>query len=366
MMKKMLKSIRPLAKIMAKLIFSLGLIYWLFRSGKLDFSLILDSFSQGTMWFLFFAIMMINVVLITLRWNVFLSTGMEKSLSFMKMVSLTLVGNLFNIFLPGAVSGDLIKILYVRNEDKHISKTFLLSSVIIDRVVGLIGLIFILGGFSLFHYELFLYSQPEKLKSLFYFNMMCFAGAWTLLFLLMIPFIWQQRLSFFIQRIPLMGSFVDQCIRHCWKFGEKRLVVLSTIFLSIIVQSLSMLAFFFITNPYVQYASHLQNHPSLQYDWNLGFTFMPLGFLSTSLPLAPAGLGVGHAAFNSLFAFFGISNGASLFNLYFLGTVFFALCGFVPYLFLSKKGLEQKEILGDADLDNPIFLEKSFNEKINS
>ena len=51
-----------------------------------------------------------------------------------------------------------------------------------------------------------------------------------------------------------------------------------------------------------------------------------------AIPIAPAGIGVGHAVFDTLFGLFGINNGASLFNIYLLAIVAESLTGAIPYL----------------------------------
>ena len=56
-----------------------------------------------------------------------------------------------------------------------------------------------------------------------------------------------------------------------------------------------------------------------------------------SIPIAPAGLGVGHAAFHTLFGYFGIKDGASLFNIYFIFVIMTNLTGIIPYLLIDRK-----------------------------
>ena len=57
----------------------------------------------------------------------------------------------------------------------------------------------------------------------------------------------------------------------------------------------------------------------------------------TALPIAPAGMGVGHAAFDQLFQYFNISGGANLFNLYWIVFICNNLLGLIPYIIMSKK-----------------------------
>ena len=85
--------------------------------------------------------------------------------------------------------------------------------------------------------------------------------------------------------------------------------------------------------------SLLTNSPFPLYQ---AFIVAPLGFISMALPLAPSGLGVGHAIFGTLLSFFHIKQGASLFNVYFICVVFFNLTGAIPYT-LSSLGEKTKK-----------------------
>ena len=86
-------------------------------------------------------------------------------------------------------------------------------------------------------------------------------------------------------------------------------------------------------------AIYLISAPFFNTDLSLGkaFTFIPLGLIATAVPISPAGMGVGHAIFGTLFGYYGITGGASLFNLYFLAIVSVNLLGVFPYLFSRKK-----------------------------
>jgi hypothetical protein len=54
--------------------------------------------------------------------------------------------------------------------------------------------------------------------------------------------------------------------------------------------------------------------------------------MTTALPLAPGGLGVGHYAFDRMFALVGWHGGANVFNVLVLGQLALNLLGFIPYL----------------------------------
>ena len=63
----------------------------------------------------------------------------------------------------------------------------------------------------------------------------------------------------------------------------------------------------------------------------------PIGILTTALPIAPAGLGIGHVAFDRLYALIGQENGANIFNIYFVSMVAFNLLGSLSYLSIKTK-----------------------------
>ena len=53
-------------------------------------------------------------------------------------VLLGFIGNVFNLVIPGAVGGDLIKAAYLVR--MHVKKTQAIASMVIDRIIGLLGL----------------------------------------------------------------------------------------------------------------------------------------------------------------------------------------------------------------------------------
>src|SRR5262249_55055350 len=53
-------------------------------------------------------------------------------------VLLGFIGNVFNLLIPGAVGGDLIKAAYLSR--MHVKKTQAIASMVIDRIIGLLGL----------------------------------------------------------------------------------------------------------------------------------------------------------------------------------------------------------------------------------
>ena len=73
----------------------------------------------------------------------------EPKFKFSATVLLGFIGMVFNLVIPGAVGGDLIKAAYLVR--MRIRKTQAIASMVIDRILGLLGLFIlaaIAGGFA--------------------------------------------------------------------------------------------------------------------------------------------------------------------------------------------------------------------------
>jgi glycosyltransferase 2 family protein len=85
------------------------------------------------------------------RWF-FLVRVIEPKFKFSATVLLGLIGMVFNLVIPGAVGGDLIKAAYLAR--MRIRKTQAIASMVIDRIVGLLGLFILASIAGAFAWEL--------------------------------------------------------------------------------------------------------------------------------------------------------------------------------------------------------------------
>ena len=97
---------------------------------------------DGRLLGLAFAIYVVGMVTTFVRWF-FLVRVVEPSFRLSAAVLLGFIGNLFNLVIPGAVGGDLIKAAYLVR--MNVNKTQAIASMVIDRILGLLGL-FILAA----------------------------------------------------------------------------------------------------------------------------------------------------------------------------------------------------------------------------
>jgi glycosyltransferase 2 family protein len=122
------------------------LLALLFHIGWRD---IVMAFGALAWWWIpgLFAIALFGLFIQSLRWKLFLGTHRIDA-SMLRLFKKYWVSRFFNNFLPGQAGGDASRIFY--DWERSIKKTQLASSVIMDRVVGLLGLCLVaaIAGFT--------------------------------------------------------------------------------------------------------------------------------------------------------------------------------------------------------------------------
>ena len=89
-----------------------------------------------------FLITQISLLITFVRWSILVRV-IEPSFTLRSSILLGFIGYVFNLVIPGAVGGDVVKAAYLAR--MHIRKTQAIASMVIDRILGLLGL-FILAA----------------------------------------------------------------------------------------------------------------------------------------------------------------------------------------------------------------------------
>lgn len=312
-------------KTLLKFLLAIGLIYWLVSSGKLDFSLVKKSLMVGPQMWIGFLLLLVQIFIGAYRYKLLLETKAKKPLRFFDVLRLNYIGLFFSSVLPGAVTGDLIKLAYIKKLSPDFSKTFLVTITLLDRIMGLTGLLFLAGFFSLVYYSDVTALSP-KLSHIISLNLILFAGAAFFLGVLISPRKIQLNLLHFLGLIPLLGKKIEGVFAQLFALRENRIDVLKSFILSVATQFIAILAFWIVASPFLEKAIPFQ----------YAFTFIPIGSITVAIPISPGGLGVGHVLFANLFSMAGISNGASLFNLFYICSLANNAIGVIPYLMISR------------------------------
>lgn len=322
-------------KLILKLAFALAIIGWLLKSGKLDFSLVQQSLTSGYNWLYCILLLILQDCISGIRWRWLLQLNSEQEFPYPSMVRITWIGLFFNSFLPGAVTGDFIKLLYIKDLDPKMSKTYLVTSVLIDRILGLTGLLCIMGVSSVIFYSE-LVTISKQMEYLLHINLLLFAGALGFLTFLFAPKVLQQKMLNLSESIPVLGDKIYKTLNSVWMIGQNKRVLLQCLLISVFLQTINFAAFYVISSPFY----------TTEIPFKYIITLIPIGFMFVAVPISPAGLGVGHVVFERLFSYVEVAGGASFFNLYFLALVFVNSFGFLPYILGGKKhSLEEADHL---------------------
>ena len=310
-------------KLAFKFLFAGGILYYLYQSGSLDvekMALYWEKPWMAVFFLLFFLLFFIPLQ--TLRLIVigkFLGMGFR----FLPTYRITWIGILFNVTLPGAVTGDLIKGAYLKKNSPELGKRKIFGILFLDRFFGLTALVFI--GFSamLFTGKQMLVSDSD----LTVYGLIFFSTGLTLALIV-----------FYVVYLSLFPVLARLSRRKggALKVVEKSISVLEPVlpepgrkslcFLAILI---SVLVQLFIVVFIVLLAFAINGETS---SFAYQIFVVPLGLITTAIPVTPAGIGVGHVAFEALFLARNIPNGANVFNLYVVLNVVASLTGILPYL----------------------------------
>lgn len=306
-----------------KIAFAGALIYWLVSSGKLDFSLLAKLQEHPFAVLLAVAFCFLNLFLVSYRWETILRARSQIKIPIPGLMKVNWIGQFFSTVLPGSVSGDLVKMLYVEKYSESFSKKFVFASILIDRIMGLSGLILLVGFSSLIFGRKISENAPgmQPLLNMNYLlTGLVVVGILTFYF-----FNYYIRVILMKMKGIAFAGIFEQFITLWDELVSIRSKLVKAVLISICVQFIAVLTFWSLISPFVG-----ENMNFVQ-----ALAFIPIGLMSLALPVAPSGLGVGHAIFQKLFELSHIDNGASLFNLFFVVTLVVNVFGVVPYI-LSK------------------------------
>lgn len=264
-----------------------ALIGWLVGTGKLDLNSASAIFRDPFYFAVGFLLLGANLWLASERWRV-LATPQNVPAGPFEVFRLTLIGVFFNYAMPGGVGGDVIKAYYF-GKDHPQAKAAAITSVILDRVLGLYAMIGMALVAMLVDFKHVM--TIPMLQSLFVL-LLVLAFGFSLAFLSLFSRRiksqgWMEKI---LQKLPFSAKFMKLYLT-AHQFGLLRGRVLIVLGLSVVAQSFSIL-FLFVAG----YAAGFTDVSLMTF-----FLVAPLGYMATAIPISPAGLGVGQAAFFLLF-----------------------------------------------------------------
>jgi len=272
-----------------KIILGCGLLWWLIWSGWLDMK-IYSSIRFGWVLLSLVACQVLMVFVPMIRWY-YLAHALRLHLSLWHAIYIGCAGSFANIFLPTGIGVDGMRLAYGIKINPH-RKTDIVSSIIMDRVLGMAALALIglfAAGLLCIHFYDTVFAQWSYLLA-----------ALLALFGLILMVLFSRRASGWLKKmVPwqrahrLADSFRQY--RYC-----KR-TLLGSFFLSLLTHISSILAAwlgFLLLGSRVRLLAV--------------FAFTPLINLSGMLPVTPVGLGVTDSVAEGLYQVLDLTQGAEV------------------------------------------------------
>ncbi|MFH1614758.1 MAG: lysylphosphatidylglycerol synthase transmembrane domain-containing protein [Planctomycetota bacterium] len=300
-MPKEVKSTKKhMVSVILRVAVAIGALFWVFRGE--DIGRHGETFARLSWWVIPLSTLayVLSQVLFAVRWLLLLRTQ-DIHIGLFPAVKLHFLGLFYNNCLPSSIGGDLLRAWYVTKHTDEGKKLEAALSVLVDRLVGLSGMI----GMAFFCY--WVIPTPEGAVKIefggktnpyngLYEYKWVLLGAAVFLGAVIATVLVKSRTN------ERFSTFVDQIWHRGWKvFGKlvmavrlycsRPLVVIAAYGLTVVVQSIAIIATWIV-------------------GWQLGieaplkyyFVFLPVSWLLGALPVSIGGIGVMEGGLKFLFS----------------------------------------------------------------
>ncbi|MDB5104535.1 MAG: hypothetical protein JWP91_2224 [Fibrobacteres bacterium] len=275
-----------------------GAIWALIHFGALDPALVGQAFLKHPLLCLgaFLSYLFLVVAAAWMRWFLLLrQAGLRVGAG--RVFSLQMIGIFFNSLIPGGTGGDLIKGYYLYKEHEDKDQSLALTSIAMDRFVGLYGLLCVAMAMTVINYDLWKDSPAMRINSIFY---ACVFLAFTSL----IAFFFSPWSSRYLEHPRLHkapgGRFLKSLSDSLMVYRARPWGLLPPLALGIIVDCGLILLYSFSANS-LGLTLPLRVH---------GFVVPTLTMIN-GIPISPSGLGTGEAAGEWMYRNLGVAEGGS-------------------------------------------------------
>ncbi|RUL85911.1 lysylphosphatidylglycerol synthase transmembrane domain-containing protein [Tautonia sociabilis] len=200
-------------------------------------------------------------------------------------IRLGFIGNVFNLVIPGAVGGDVIKGAFLCREQAK--KTQAVASMVIDRLLGLIGLFLLAGLAGAWAWS----GSTRDVRILIGLAWAASVSGPIGLAILFSPALFRPMLRLVAGRGKL-GAILAELVTAAGVYRSKRPVVLGALASAMLSHGLFVLAFYLVDR-----ALFRSEVPSLADH----YVVVPLSIFSTSVPLPFGALGLSEQVSDFLF-----------------------------------------------------------------
>jgi len=255
----------------------------------------------------------------TFRWWLLLR-ALHLNVPLLRTYFISWIGGLLSTVVPGTMGGDIVKGTYIFNALEDAGKAKILATLLVDRFVGVFGLTVLAITNIMWNFSLVM--SQTKVQTIAIIIICLFIIMTLFLTVIVIPINEvHDPFLFLINKLP-GKSIMAKCYKAIKLYQFKKKVLLLTVLTSIMIQVLLIYIFWQLTQ--------LILIPKVSI-YSL-FFIIPVGTITTIVPLAPGGIGVGHIAFEYLYNLFGVRGGADIFNSYIILQIGVNTMGGIPYM----------------------------------
>ncbi|MBV8802734.1 MAG: flippase-like domain-containing protein [Gammaproteobacteria bacterium] len=275
-------------KFILKIVLTLAVFFFLFHTSQLKFELLATIFHNPLLFSSTITLFVLGIFFSAYRWYL-LNSAQNILINYPHTVIATYVGLAFNYLLPGAVGGDIVRSYYLFKKAPN-QKSAGLISVFLDRMLGFIGLMFLICTVVIFHMSQ-LHKQPHLFYLLFLFALFCASVLIVFLSLMVLP-----------HRFGLINALDKRYPNKRWAtslvsllnalktFQLPKIIILKCLIVSIVLQLLATVAIMLIAN--------IMGLPQLGIaDYIIAFSITQVVNL---IPATPGGIGMGEMAFANI------------------------------------------------------------------
>jgi uncharacterized protein (TIRG00374 family) len=248
------------------------------------------------------AICSASMLLTFIRWYV-LVRAQDMPFKLRNAIQLGMLGTFFSNFLPGSVTGDIPKMVFMAREQSR--RTVAVATIMIDRIVGLVGLVWLAAMFGcIFWFTGALETMvkaPEGIQKLeFIVRTTWILGGGSIAFWILLgvlPLSTATKWISQVERIPKVGHSLAELCRATMMYRSRGRAVGLAMILAMIGHTGFALTFYYCSlsvNP-------SEGIPTL----GTHFLIVPVGATIQSVMPTPGGMGFGELAFGLLYKWVG-------------------------------------------------------------
>ena len=247
-----------------------------------------------------FGMILGDSVLTMLRWYPLIRCQ-GIAISVREAVRIGFIGMFFNSFMPGGVGGDAMKAYYAAR-GRPGRRIEAVTSLAVDRVVGLIGLLLLAGLAGLLNLTWILQRGSGEILALLVLIGACLAAALAGLIAVYLD-IFRRIFEHdgLLSRLPFFDA-IRRLYDALVVYRRHKRVLTLTLLYSVGLQMFFAFIAFLIGRTLGENVLPLSGYLML----------VPLGVVCRAIPITPAGIGIGEVAFGKLFAMAGSMGGEEI------------------------------------------------------